>query len=554
MTAVLFMLLALALGPGEEQPFVEDLLAGRVPYTGLEVLDGHLAFERALDQVLAGDGQDADALAGELLLLSPLRVPRSFTDGRAPTGWDLVQRTSLDELVRRRPGLAGLAADVEFLLSPDVWQVDAGLQKLDALVAEAGDEPAVSALLFGTADRLAPFSKYHARLADVLGRAVMAAPDDHARRMAVVRLAAEGVATPAERSLWEQAARTAPTSLDSELVQLASFTRAATQADAAGRDAARVGLLTLAHDAAHPELARRALARLARTASQPDEVLGHTLALRNGGAGAREFGGLLLVLVRDRGHDLHGGPGRELAALIETTSESLEPQWLPCLQWAAAQLARERGEDDTRRLLLEQAAAPALAGQTPAAPLAPRSEWWLPLDEAVSGALRPVEYGRAACWELADLAWEEQRWEDVLRYGALPPPAEGCGNVIDRALRRADRRRAAALEGLARTDEAEALLRQLLTSAGWDEITRSAVELVEFSVRVDRDERLQRWLDDPGPGLGERAALTRDLLGVRRAAADGRLDEARRLAAPVREALPTDASLRRALADWLGDD
>jgi hypothetical protein len=554
MTAALSMLLALALGLGEEQSFVDDLLAGRVPYTGLDVLDEHLAFERALDEVLAGGGQDATALAGELLLLSPLRVPRSFTDGRAPTGWDLVQRASLDELVRRRPELAGLVTDVERLLSPDVWQVDAGLTTLDALVAEAGGEPAVSALLFGTADRLAPFPRYHTRLAEVLRRAVNASPDDHALRMAVVRLVAEGVASTAESPLWEQAAATAPTSLDAELLRLARLTRAATQADASGRDAARVGLLSLAHDASHPELTRRALARLARTAAQPDEVLGHTLALRNADADARELGGLLLVLVRDRGHDLHGAPGRELAALIESTSEGLDPEWLPCLQWAAAQLAEQRGDDAARRQLLEQAAAPALAGRAPAAPLAPRSEWWLPLDEAVSRALRPVEYGRAACWELADLAWEEQRWEDVLRYGALPPPAEGCGNVIDRALRRADRRRAAALEGLARTAEAEALLRKLLATAGWDEITRSAVELVEFSVRVDGDEGLRRWLDDPGPGLGERAALTRDLLGVRRAAVDGRLDEARELAAPVREALPTDGSLRRALTDWLGDD
>jgi len=574
------------------------LRAGPWPEAGFVALDEHLAFERALFDVLQRAGPDGDRQAEALLRQSPVRVPRSFTDGRVPTGWDLALQRAEAALAGRRPELADGVAGVRQLLAPDVWQVADGIAALDALVAAGGDDGVVSAVLHQVADRLAPFPSYARALEPIVERGVALAPFDHVRHVAALRLAAGigGVRPESARPLWDGAIRSAPTLQDAELLRLAAATAAGRAADPSWRDQSRIELAKLIEDAEVREVVERALVRLALTAPTMVESLRHVRALDGVGASRERVDGLLLVLVRDRRTkqdvtvpaELHG----LLADAIERAAGS---ERLPCLHWAAATAmaadvegpetgdehgdhadheghpgqeagggsgvprpgplpvdtaSDEAGTSAESWALFTLAAQPALNGAEPTPMAKPISEWWLPLDEVPERSLRPIEYARAACWRLAEAAWLEQRWDDVLLYGAFPPPAKGCGNVAAATARVAGTRRADALEGLGRGDESIALRIELLATAPVSsDVSWAALELAEGVVRLDA-ETLAMSLLGALPGvIAERRDLARELIALRRAYADERGDAAS-LAEALRERHPGRPEVLTQLRKW----
>lgn len=567
------------------------LVAGRGPGSGLLALDEHLAFERALATALNRPGSRAPLLLEELLASSPLRVPRSFTDGRTPTGWDLLQDLATHELASRRPDLGAALDRSARLLSPDVWQVREGLDVLAALVEDGGDEPAVSALLFQTADRLAPFPQYHELLAPVLARAVEQAPDDHQRRLAELRLAWGGPGRargPEAATLWEAAVRSAPTPLVAELAELAAATAAGRSSDDAWRAAARERLGRLARDADHAEVAERALVRRALSAPDPLQAWDDLLALADLGAAPERLDGLLLVLVRDRPLPFDGPALDRLQTwTAPALARAAEADQRPCLLWVAAELARDRqrleaaapaggsglprpdeadhdhdhdGPDDEHldeeaRALLVEAAAPALAGAVPRPVLAPRSEWWLPLDEPPERSLRPVEYARAACWSLAADAWARQDWPALLTYGAVPVPARGCGNAAAASERLRLSRLATAHEALGRLDEALALHVQLLGLASPpDEQLLAAFDLAAFTRRHGALEpAVLAALARPGAAAAP-AELCRRLLVLGRLLDEGQQDRATAAAAETVPLLGGHPALTARLSAWLSGE
>ena len=556
MTALLGLALVsgLLVAPDEEAGFRSELAALQLPRPGLAALDGHLAFERALRSLVEPGGlpaERADALAELLQQTSPFSVPRSFSDGREPTGWDWVQRREQAALAARRPELAPLLSRVEQQLSPDVWKVREGLGTLGELVLQAADEPAVAGLVARTAERLAPFAQYHDGLWPVIDAARESRPGSHTLQWAAVRLAC----APGPRGAapvpppWEVAIDTAPTAFDAELGRLMALSLELGAPDR--REEALDELSLLASSSPHPELSRRALELALRHEPSLDRALSQVSELRRSGVEPERVAAGLLVLARDRATALTAAQPdvlRRFTLLLDDTLATLgDSPDATCLHWSQAVVSEAAGDAERRHAELLVAAAPALDGDTPAEAERPVSEWWLPLGDPLAKQLRPVEYSRAACWTLADDAWRAQRWDEVLRFGALPPAAEGCGNVVASAERWAARRRADAFTGLGRHVEAVAVRRGLLLDASWNDVLTAAEELVDAALAADAAPALEAWLSAQSHALVEsdRGELTAAWLRFARALQRGERGPIEREAGALLARWPDDADLAR---------
>ncbi|RKY18918.1 MAG: hypothetical protein DRQ55_12040 [Planctomycetota bacterium] len=595
--------------PGSVADYARDLAAARMPPVELALVDDYVAFERGLHSVLTGpSAQDPDLLqrlGAGVAETSPMALRRSFSDGREPTGWDLAQAWAQAELAARRPELAPLLEDVTRLLSPDVWQVAEGAARLARLCEQAPDEPVVAALVFQTAERLAPFPQYRAAVDEVLTAAFAAldasagananananaeaeaeaeaggeggaaggvdevwlhgsARTRHLLELAVLRVSSAAAgrgASDVDQAHWRAAAATAPTPWQSSLVTLTGLVLRARQGDVAQQARARDELASYIGETPFSDLALRAGEQLTRrwlTQGNLTQALGWCALMEREGAAAEQLAGLRLIMLRDGHALLPSQPDAVLDQLEAQLGRSMDALGdgpaAPALAWAAATLAQARGQDQRAHELLIACAAASLSGAQPSARLSPISEWWVPLGEPAAQHLRPLEFSRGACWQLADQALADERWEDVLRYGAFPAPAEGCGNVIVEAERHGLRRRAAALQGLGRRDEALQLRGQLLLSAGFNDITRAAVELVDQSVQVGDEDALRVWLERSAPGSDERLDKTSRYLAFRVALRDGPREEAERLGAELGQRWPGDDLLNSRVRHQLAGD
>ncbi|GJM23194.1 MAG: hypothetical protein DHS20C15_31090 [Planctomycetota bacterium] len=533
---------------------------GEVQRAAESAPDRHLAFDTALGELMSRGAKRPAELGQRVLRLSPLAMPRSFAQGREPSGWDLATSAALysgtlTERLERLQRLTGL-------LSPDIWKVSAGLAELEALSAEA-DDPSVAMAVFHAADRVAPFDKYRAQLTGMLNAHRAAAREPWARHLAALgllrtRQAARDTFGPLDRELWDDAADFADSERTQRRARLAGLRDAWLRGAPDSWDDVQNELDALDANWAlqqHEERLRLIELRLRFAAWRGEltlalQVLDELDALDLSG---NELAANALVLARTafdqellRGAEPRDAVRERLHALSRLPSAH---DYAAALHWELALIEDLAEDHDAQFEHLRAAAEPALAGARAVPEPKHSRTWWTPLDPRAAHQIDPAEGSQSAAWTLANAAYDEQRWADALRYFEPGWPGHGCGNVTRDAETLRHTRMARCLVQLGRAAEASSSLRALLSEPlPWDAAPSASFALVRADVAAGKDDTLETFLESAPLDeiIVSKALALRDLLRARR---DGDTARAESAHTALLARWPGDAELLAAASD-----
>lgn len=588
---ILIFLLATLFVADDARTELRGLLAGGPARAAARAaLDEHVAFDRALAEVLAdpsvGEARK-DALAREALAISPMLVPPTFTDGRVPTGWDLAYRRAL--ALERASGsdTAALVALIERHFDPEIWEPREGLATLEQLVATSAGEPLAAQTLFRAADRLAPFPKYHAELERALDAAVAQPVSGLARHLiALARLrlavgdgpdsfgvrdaalwldaerwapspeAAELTALAGLHDRWRRGARETRVEVLSELARWSEASRSAASASAApsgsGSDSGGRDVAAAVHFKG-----LELLARLSALEGDVPTALAWVDALEARGAPPRQAAANLVLLTRLVVDRLAPDEPTGRAALGESLARAAtaldDAPMRSAVEWALAQIAALEEEHEREQEHLRRAAKLALSGAEPPPVEEHLTSWWTPLPRPARSEVEPIEASRLASWWVATRAYEEGDWATALRHYAPPAPVEGCGNHIEDVLTYRRLQISRCHEELGQLDEARAVLRGLAREnvIAWTS-SEAIVALVDFELRHDGTDELVAWLEARALAP-EKAARASGYLDYRAALASGDVGRVREAAEWIRARWPEDEVLvARVASESLG--